>query len=567
MNNYLMLMGLLLYVITLTSCGSTSTVVEKTAVEKTAVEKEVATEERTSALSVTAVSATAVLDSTPTVQSTDMLTVVPTDRPTVINTPTQPPPKIASTPTPTASAAASNTGIDTEEHGEDAVGSAPAPAPIGTVTYYKTTVTLPTYPYESYQSDAVDPLLDWPYKKFDRDRFLAEAPQPTERDYLAIVIENVYLKLTILPELGGRLWQAEHKQSGNRIFYQNSVVKPSPWGPGNQLGWLAVGGLEWNLPVIEHGYEWGTPWGYIPNQHSPELVSVTVFTPRAGRTINASITISLRAGAASFEIEPFISNIGSDDLEFDYWQTAMLAPGPGNKPSDALHFVLPNDKMILHSSGDPTLPEPAGAFSWPVYQGRDLSRLGNWDQYLGFFEEPQAQGPFVGLYDATYNAGVVRAFPADVVRGSKVFGLGWNEALSSSNFTDDDSYYVELHGGLAPNFFEKYRLPAGGSVSWREVWYPIQGLGDLTYANEVAAIWLQRTDDGLVGGLYPTRPLDGALVVTAAGREISRLQIDARPDAPYAGLLATTTQLVDATELKVHFEDSGGYTLLEYNLQ
>ena len=546
MNKYFLLPSLLLAIVMLANCGDASTDNQLSATEIPDVQESAATP--TAALATT--------------RPTEVSTPMPLATPTIISTPTQPPPEIAQTARPTDFAS------DTATPDAKTVdGSAPAPAPIGTVVYYETTITLPTYPVEEYQSDAIDPLFDWPYKKFDRERFLTDAPQPTERDYQAIVLENNYLKLTILPELGGRLWQAEHKQSGNRIFYQNSVIKPSPWGPGNQLGWLAIGGMEWNIPVIEHGYEWGNKWGVIPNQHSPELASVTVFTPREGRVLNASITIFLRAGAASFEIEPFISNLGPTDLEFDYWQTAMLAPGPENAPSDALHFVLPNAKMAVHSTGDPALPAPANPFNWPVYQGRDLSRLGNWEQYLGFFEHPQAKGPFVGVYDATYNAGAVRVFPAEVARGSKVFGLGWNDAIPRSNFTDDDSYYVELHGGLAPNFFEQYRLPAGGSVSWREIWYPVQGLGDLTYANEVGAIWLQRTAEGLVGGLYPTRPIDGALVVTADGREIARQQIDTRPDAPYIGLLASAVQLAGTTELDIHFEDSAGYTLLEYTLQ
>lgn len=85
------------------------------------------------------------------------------------------------------------------------IDSAPAPTPIGTVVYYETSVTLPTYPYEQYQSDTVDPVLNWPFKQFDRERFLAEKPTPEERTYRALVLENIYLRLTILPELGGRL--------------------------------------------------------------------------------------------------------------------------------------------------------------------------------------------------------------------------------------------------------------------------------------------------------------------------------------------------------------------------
>ncbi|MDQ3247715.1 MAG: DUF5107 domain-containing protein, partial [Chloroflexota bacterium] len=135
------------------------------------------------------------------------------------------------------------------------IDSASDAAPIDTVLYYTETVTLPTYPYERYQTDALDARYNWPYKVFDVERFRTEAPSAEDRTYQVIVLENAYLKLLILPQLGGRVWQVIHKPSGAPMFYQNSVVKPTHWGIAEQRGWLALGGLEWALPVVEHGYD------------------------------------------------------------------------------------------------------------------------------------------------------------------------------------------------------------------------------------------------------------------------------------------------------------------------
>ena len=462
--------------------------------------------------------------------------------------------------------------------------SAPAPAPIGTVSYYESSVTLPVYPFEQYQSDAVDPDTNWPYKAFDYERFELEAPKPQNRRFRTIVLENAFLELTILPELGGRLWQVVHKPTGNRMFYQNTVVKPTRWGPSNQRGWFGLGGLEWNIPVIEHGYEWGTEWGVLPLQHSPELASVTLFTPPDGRPLNASITISLLAGAASFEVEPSISNLSDKSVTFDYWQTAMLAPGKKNSPSAQLHFVVPSAQMMVHSTNDPALPLPGETFTWPQYDGRDLSHLGNWNQYLGFFEYPEAHGPFVGVYDGAADAGAVRFYPADVARGSKVFSPGWNDAIPSSNYTDDDSSYVELHGGLAPSFFEHYTLPQGALVSWREVWYPVAGIGDLSYANEAAALSVNasqraastaasttnkanKATDTLDIGFYPTRPMDGTLVVELANEDVSSAPVKASPDTPFVDefVLPHPIDLKSKdVALTIRFEDADGRILLLY---
>lgn len=115
------------------------------------------------------------------------------------------------TVTPQVHGDANSSGIDSDAEDRQGINnnidSAPAPPPIGTVVYYETSVTLPTYPYERYQTDAFDPVLNWPFKQFDRERFLEEKPTPENRTYRALVLENSYLRLTILPELGGRLWQ------------------------------------------------------------------------------------------------------------------------------------------------------------------------------------------------------------------------------------------------------------------------------------------------------------------------------------------------------------------------
>jgi hypothetical protein len=436
---------------------------------------------------------------------------------------------------------------------------------LDTVRYYTETVTLPTYPYERYQTDAIDPQYNWPYKVFDVDRFRAEAPTAELRDYRVIVLENAYLKVLILPELGGRIWQVIHKPSGAPMFYQNDVVKPTHWGIENQRGWLGLGGLEWSLPVIEHGYDWGSAWDASVAQPSKEIAYVTLSTPPDGRYLQAKITVSLRAGMATFEVQPTLTNISAKVLDFSFWQAAMLAPGSGQRPSSELHFVLPADKMTIHSTANAILPQPGETFAWPVYKDRDWSRLGHWQQYVGFFEAPAAHGPFVGVYDPAYDAGAVRIFPADIARGSKVFALGWSDTLASYNFADDDSRYVELHGGLAPTFADQYRLPASGSITWDESWYPVQGMGDLTFADGVAALDVQQRPAGLRVAFYPTRPLNGELVVLIDGKAVTRRVVKVTPAAPFNDLLLTGAKPVG--EWAIQFQDRTGHVLFTYPIQ
>ncbi|HMN29704.1 MAG TPA: DUF5107 domain-containing protein [Caldilineaceae bacterium] len=429
------------------------------------------------------------------------------------------------------------------------------------VTISEETVTLPTYPFERYQTAAVDLRYRWPYQRFDIERFRAEAPAPTPRSYRVLVLENEYLKLLLLPDLGGRLWQVIHKPSGAPMFYQNSVVKPTHWGHTDQLGWMAVGGLEWGLPVIEHGYAWGVPWNYTVEGSGSAAAAVVLTTPADGRLLQARIRVGLRAGEARFTIEPQITNLSQTALLYSFWLDAMLAPGSGGQPSGQLHFVLPASRVQLHSTGDAALPQPGQPLEWPRYNGRDLSHLGNWRQYLGFFEAPAAQGPFAGVYDPAYDVGAVRVFPADVARGSKVFALGWHDGLTSDNYTDDTSAYVELHGGVAPSFFAEAQLPARGEVTWQESWYPVVGIGDLVFANEHGALNLVQTGGGLRLGFYPTEPFSGVVVVEESSQTVAQVPFQARPDAPFATLLAVP--MPTAGPLTVRIIDRNGVVVLD----
>jgi hypothetical protein len=203
--------------------------------------------------------------------------------------------------------------------------------------------------------------------------------------YTLLVLSNDYLTVTLLPELGGRVYELIFKPTGHNELYRNPVLKPTRWGPPEQGWWLAAGGLEW-----------------------------------------------------------------------------------------------PGDRVTVHSTGDRDLPPAGELMGWPTHNGRDYSRLGNWNRWLGFFEAPRAHGPFAGVYDTAADEGVLRVYPASIARGSKGFGFGWRDPLPSSLWTDDGSAYVEVHGGLAPTFWDFAALPPGHVVSWTELWYPLAGLGAVT---------------------------------------------------------------------------------------
>jgi uncharacterized repeat protein (TIGR01451 family) len=391
-----------------------------------------------------------------------------------------------------------------------ASGGGEARAPSSAVNAYTTTLTIATYPYagflETRHSDAYNmdyPWLNWP-------AYDASGPSPSPYDYTALVVENPYLKLTFLPELGGRLYGVTIKATGEELLYQNPVIKPTHWGPEEQGWWLAVGGIEWCLPVEEHGYEWGVPWQYTLTTTAGGA-TVALWDSDATDRVRARITVFLPADQAAFQITPRLENPTGAPVAFKFWDNAMLAPGAANTVGGQLRFVLPIDRVTVHSRGDGYLPGPGDPMSWPVYNGTDYSRLGNWNQWLGFFARPQAAQDWAGVYAEGVRRGVARIFPHEVAVGVKGFGFGWASPIDPNTWTDDGSTYVELHGGPAPTFWDAVTVGAGQSLQWTETWLPLRDLPAFSLATSQAALGLKASGADLEVGT----------VLAAQGQDVS----------------------------------------------
>ncbi len=382
-------------------------------------------------------------------------------------------------------------------------GSARSPS----VQVYTTTITIPTYPYAPYleirHSDTYN--IDYPW--LDREAYEASNPQPAPQDYHAVVLENEWLRLTFLPGLGGRLYGITDMASGEELLYQNPVIKPTPWGPDQepdkQLWWLAVGGVEWCLPVEEHGFEWALPWGY-DTEVLPNGARITLWDSKANDRLRAEVTVFLPANEAALQVRPWLVNPTGSPVTFKFWHNAMLAPGAANTVGPDLRFVLPIDQVTVHSSGNFQEQE---VLSWPVHgDGVDYSRLGNWDRWLGFFARPGAAEDWAGVYDGAARRGLARVFPSGGIRGVKGFAFGWRDPIDSSNWTDDGSTYVELHGGPSPTFWDSITLQPLQTLGWTETWLPVRDLPALSWANEAMAIGLEPGDNVVhLGLLSPGR--------------------------------------------------------------
>lgn len=358
----------------------------------------------------------------------------------------------------------------------------PAPRVLsrGEVTLSEGSVTLPTYDYESALLPTAkdDPI--YPAPRLEHDRVGPAQP----KSYRALILENDFLRLTILPELGGRIYRWEDKVAGRDILYHNPVVKPTRWGVRGW--WLALGGMEWGAGLPDHGLYEYLPW------QAESVADSRSASVRLRRTIRDGVTVAVEIGLSAdarfFAVTTELVNPGQMPVSTHFWSNAMLAPAGDNRVDPESRLVWPAHQLTVHSSaGSRDLPIGA-TLDWPTGAGVDVSRLDNWPTHLSFFAEPGAQRGAVGLVDPAGELAVIRSFPPRTLPGVKTFyGPGLDAALWSDG---EEGRYFELWGGPGKNFASPVSLTPGQSLRWTEQWYTVPGLGEFVAANAHAALAL-----------------------------------------------------------------------------
>jgi hypothetical protein len=384
--------------------------------------------------------------SRPVPSPTPTSSMVPTRSPAALSTPTALPSStvlVTDAPTQTPTSSAEPT-------------PSPTATPEPTVAIREDTVTIATYQYRQ----ALSTTGGLPYPQLDHGR----VGPPLPVTYRLVVLENECLQLSVMPELGGRIYQCVHKPTGQPIFYNNAVVKPTHWGPVEMGWWLAAGGMEWAFPVEEHGYLSAEPWDSATQRRDDGGAAVTVTNLEKTRNLKASVSISLLPEACGFDVSPRIENLGQQPQTYQFWLNAMLAPGGAVPPQT--RFLVPAQRAIVHSSGDDSLPGPGGELPWSP-EGR-LATYANWPtSWLGLFFAPLLSDT-VEVHNEAAGIGVQREFDASITPGLKLFAFG--AGFDPSTYTDDGSRYVELWGGVTPDFWTHAALGPGEVVAWSERW-------------------------------------------------------------------------------------------------
>ncbi len=269
------------------------------------------------------------------------------------------------------------------------------------------------------------------------------ADTPTDHEYLAIWLENEYIKVMILPELGGRVQMAYDKLKQRHFVYYNHVIKPALVGLAGP--WIS-GGIEFNWPQHHR------PSTFLPVDtclEDNDDGSVTVWVSEMEKMFHQKgmAGFTLRPGCAYLEIKGVLYN------RTDLPQTFLWWANPAVAVNDAYQSVFPPDINAVFDHGKravSSFPIATGTYYKMDYSaGVDISNYRNIKVPTSYMAV-NSRFNFEGGYENDTQAGMLHVASHHVSPGKKQwtwgngdFGRAWDR-----NLTDSDGPYIELMAGV-----------------------------------------------------------------------------------------------------------------------
>lgn len=307
--------------------------------------------------------------------------------------------------------------------------------------------------------------------------------------YTAVFLENRYLKIMVLPQLGGRIQMAYDKVGQRHFIYYNQVIKPALVGLCGP--WIS-GGIEFNWPQHHR------PSTFEPVDHTIEENrdgSKTVWVNEVEKMFHTKgmAGFTLHPDKAYLEIKGKLYNRTSLPQTFLWWAN------PAVKVNDDYQSVFPPDVNAVFDHGKrdvSTFPIATGTYYKVDYApGTDISRYKNIPVPTSYMAI-RSDYDFVGGYENDTQAGLLHVANHHISPGKKQwtwghsdFGKAWDK-----NLTDEDGPYIELMTGVftdnQPDF--SWLMPYE-EKSFTQYFMPYRELGIVKNANKDLLIYASDT--------------------------------------------------------------------------
>jgi len=312
-----------------------------------------------------------------------------------------------------------------------------------------------------------------------------------DKQYRGLFLENEYLKIMILPELGGRIQMAYDKIKERHFIYYNQVIKPALVGLTGP--WIS-GGIEFNWPQ-HHRPSTFDPIDYKIEENADGSKTVWVNELEQMFHTKGMAGFTLYPDKAYIEIKAKLLNRSSLPQTFLWWAN------PAVKVNDDYQSVFPPDVNAVFDHGKrdvSTFPIATGTYYKVDYApGTDISMYKNIPVPTSYMAI-NSDYDFVGGYEHDSQGGLLHVANHHVSPGKKQwtwghsdFGQAWDR-----NLTDEDGPYIELMTGMftdnQPDF--TWLMP-NEEKSFTQYFLPYRELGVVKNATKDILLSLNKQDN------------------------------------------------------------------------
>lgn len=386
------------------------------------------------------------------------------------------------------------------------------------------------------------------------------ADEKTEVAYTAVFLENEYLKIMILPELGGRIQRAYDKIRNRDFVYYNEVIKPALVGLAGP--WIS-GGIEFNWP--QH---------HRPSTFSPVDFTITENTDGSKTVwVNETEIMFRTKGMAGFTLYPQKAYLEINGKLFNptpFPQTFLWWANPAVKVNEHYQSVFPPDVYAVFDHGKRDVsdfPIATGTYYKVDYSpGTDISRYTTIPVPTSYMAI-QSKYDFMGCYEHDTGAGMLHVANHHFSPGKKQwtwgngdFGYAWDR-----NLTDENGPYIELMTGVFTDNQPDFSwLQPNEEKSFEQYFMPYANVGIVKNATKQAMLNVEFEGQNILLKVYVTSVYNNACIkVLKEGEVVKEYSADLAPDKTFNEIYFSK-EIGKQQDWKVIVIDNTGAQLVAY---
>ncbi|CRK80276.1 tetratricopeptide repeat protein [Neobacillus massiliamazoniensis] len=384
----------------------------------------------------------------------------------------------------------------------------------------------------------------------------------TLQTYKLVILENEYIHIEVMPEIGGRIYRALDKTNNYDFVYYNRVIKPALVGLAGP--WIS-GGIEFNWPQHHRPNTFG-PVEYKTSEN--EDGSATVWVSEIDRMYGTKVTagFTLYPGKAYLEINVQLYNRTAEPQTFLWWANPAVAV------NDYTQSVFPPDVHAVFDHGKRDVsrfPIATGTYYKMDYsEGVDISRYKNIPvptSYMAY----KSDYNFVGGYDHGVQAGLLHVANHHISPGKKQwtwgngdFGQAWDR-----NLTDEDGPYIELMTGVYTDNQPDFSwLQPYEEKTFTQYFMPYKNIGVVKNASINAAVNLEVDELSNEASIcvYTTAVFEGATIeLKGNGHYYLKETVNLSPVNTFQTVITLENEEQEH-DLQVTVRDKKGTILISY---